>query len=471
VLQVVSYSMLWWCRLSLAGQFVLLSSVLIGVAMAVIGTWVSSVIEDRLLQQIGASRAVYLDSFISPLSQDLADAPDLKPESREALSRLFSEKPLQRHVVSVKIWALGGRVVHSTSPEIVGKQYPVAEQLAKAYAGQVSVQIEEPYDDEEHEFERRLGKPLFEIYSPVRELGTDRIIGAAELYEVADQHRSDMRWAGIQSWLIVGLITLCMIGALFSIVRRGSRTIISQKQALVNRVDELSRLLSENRELQARIRLANVEAANLNEQFLRRVGADLHDGPAQLVSLALLLLDRVKSAGPDGFDQNDDFCRTHDALADALMEIRHISAGLAPPEVERLTPAEVIKIVARSHERRTGTSVRCEIGELPVELCPLIKTCMYRFAQEGLNNAFKHARGRGQSIRAWWEDQTILVEVNDTGPGVHFFERRSTNSLGLAGLRARIEALGGSFELQSWPSVGTRLAARFRIRESDLSHG
>jgi hypothetical protein len=66
----------------------------------------------------------------------------------------------------------------------------------------------------------------------------------------------------------------------------------------------------------------------------------------------------VKSAGPDGFEQNDDFCRTHDALADALMEIKHFSAGLAPPEVERLTPAEVIKIVARSHERRTGTSVR-----------------------------------------------------------------------------------------------------------------
>src|SRR4249919_223278 len=80
-----------------------------------------------------------------------------------------SKKKKDWPTVSVKIWALGGRVVHSTSPEIVGKQYPVAEQLAKAYAGQVSVQIEEPYDDEEHEYERRLGKPLFEIYSPVRE--------------------------------------------------------------------------------------------------------------------------------------------------------------------------------------------------------------------------------------------------------------------------------------------------------------
>jgi hypothetical protein len=141
--QVVSYVVLWWRHLSLAGQFGLLSSVLIGLAMAVLGGWVSHVIEDRVLHQIGASRAVYLDSFISPFAQDLATATDLTPESKERLSRLVSESPLGRHVVSIKIWAPGGRIVYSSNPKTIGKSYSITDRLARAYHGEVSVEIEE----------------------------------------------------------------------------------------------------------------------------------------------------------------------------------------------------------------------------------------------------------------------------------------------------------------------------------------
>ena len=62
-------------------------------------------------------------------------------------------------------------------------------------------------------------------------------------------------------------------------------------QALTERVAELSALLAQNRTLRRRVQKASRSASAINERYLRRIGADLHDGPAQLVALAALRMD------------------------------------------------------------------------------------------------------------------------------------------------------------------------------------
>jgi signal transduction histidine kinase len=465
-----------WSQLSLAKQFALLASVLIGIAMAIIGNWVSDEIEDSVLQKIAASRAVYLESYLAPYSQDLAVGPDIRQEHQDRISLLLSETAFWREKVSIKIWAPGGRIAYSTNPTLINKVFPVLPRLARAFAGEVSAHIEKP-KDEENEYESKLGRALFEIYAPVRERDTDRIIAVVELYEVADQFKAEMRQASRRSWLIVGFITLGMIATLYTIVHRGSRTILRQREelaakshALSERVKELSRLLAQNQDLQSRIQIANSNAASNNEQFLRRVGADLHDGPAQLIGLALLQLERVNEKYAHADVDEVAFIRMRNALTDAMAEIRILSAGIAPPELANVTPAEAIKLAVRAHERRTGTSVRCDVGALPRELPAPVKVCLYRFAQEGLNNASRHADGLGQAVRAGRRDTEFFLEVSDSGPGIPEPDRLRPGSLGLSGLRCRVEALGGSFELNADPSVGTRLVARFEVSERELAH-
>jgi len=457
-----------WCRLSLTQQFGLLATLLIGVVMATVGTWVTGEIQHRVLQQIASSRAIVLDRFVSPFRHELGSESDLSPESQQAIAKLLTEVSFGLQVLSIKIWAPGGRIVYSTNASIIGKSFPPRERLIKAFAGQVTVQLEQP-DDDEHEFEHAAGRPLVEIYAPIIEHGTGKVIAVAELYELADQVTDDIRKVGRETWLIVGLITLGMIVALFSIVRRGSETISQQRTQLADRVERLTRVLQENRNLQHHIQIANVKAANGHELVLRRISADLHDGPAQLISLALLLLDRLKASRSSQDD--GEYCRVRDALADALQELRAISAGLTPPQLEDLTPAAAIELAVQSHERRTGTPVQCDVGSFPTRLSPLLKTCLYRLVQEGLNNAFRHARGSGQVVNAWSELDTIIVEVKDSGPGILQANGSATNTLGLAGLRNRIESLGGDFELQSRPGAGTRLAARFNIATTEVGHG
>ena len=145
-----------------------------------------------------------------------------------------------------------------------------------------------------------------------------------------------------------------------------------------------------------------------------------------------------------------------------------LSAGLAPPHIDALTTAQAVDTAVHNHERRTGVPVAHTI-DLPADVSLHVKTCLYRFVQEGLNNTFRHAKGSAVSVMASSSHGTLTVEVADSGPGLATPTRTPQTSkaaglpasgLGLAGLKDRIEALGGTLEIASVPGHGTRLTAR-----------
>jgi len=211
-----------------------------------------------------------------------------------------------------------------------------------------------------------------------------------------------------------------MLTLLFGIVLQGSRTIERQRRALEGRIGELSNLLAQNEELRRRIERASRHIAEMNEHYLRRISADLHDGPAQLLALASLRLDALKSLLPAmkrAGRGRDDLDVIRESLSEALGEIRDICAGLALPELDNLSPAALLGNAVRAHERRTGTSVATTIEGIPDDLPKSIKICLYRFVQEGLSNAFRHAGGAGQTVTCQYDGTVMKVTVSDTGPG------------------------------------------------------
>ena len=213
---------------------------------------------------------------------------------------------------------------------------------------------------------------------------------------------------------------------------------------------------------------ASRRSTELNEQFLRRVGSDLHDGPAQLIALASLRLDAIRqlvSAIPQiPASKSEDLDTAQNALDEALAEIRNISSGLVLPELEGLTLTEILTKAASTHQQRAYTSPGLNLGAIPAHIGKSIQICLYRLVQEGLNNAERHAPGATCSISAHCTGNTIEVEVSDTGSG---FDTEtvatSSSGLGLSGLRERIESIGGQFEIRSAIGQGTQLIARFPI--------
>lgn len=455
-----------WSALNLAGQFAIAALIVLGCGMTVFGIWVSNRIEKGVLQNTASGAALYINSFVEPHVRELAKAPTLRPQSEQALDSLLKDTPLGRRVVGIKVWAPDGTIVYSNMKNIIGRKYPLTERLQAALRGEISAEFN-ALDDEENELERTLGVPLFEIYSPIRGATSNSVIAVAEFYEEASLLQTELRKARLQSWYIVALVTLAMLSVLFGIVRTGSQTIAAQEQALRDRIAELSTLLAQNEALHRRIDEIHRRSVETNDLVLRRIGLELHDGPAQLISLALLRLDalRPKARNSSEAVPMDDFERIRSALVDSMAEIRNMSAGLTLPELNNVTPAEALALAARTHERRTGTTVNCELDGLPPHLSNALKACLYRFAQEALNNAFRHGGGKGQTVRGTCADNILRVEVSDTGPGIESAtaKRKDEHRLGLTGMRDRVESLGGTLEVQSQPGAGTRLTARFKL--------
>jgi hypothetical protein len=99
---------------------------------------------------------------------------------------------------------------------------------------------------EENAWERARWSRLLELYVPVRERGTERIIAVAEFYLSPRETNQQVDEARRTTWLVVTLAIFVSAALLFGIVKRGSDTIKRQERALTDQVSELTVLLDEN---------------------------------------------------------------------------------------------------------------------------------------------------------------------------------------------------------------------------------
>ncbi|ENN85407.1 putative signal transduction histidine kinase [Rhizobium freirei PRF 81] len=455
-----------WNAQSLARQFLLAGGFVAICAMLVVGSIVAGLIENAVTRNSAATTALYVDSVIAPLLPDMQTTRALDDTVARALDETLGQGALGTRLFSFRLWSSDGTILYSNTKDLSGRQFPLSDSLKTAFSGQMVAKFNQ-IDDVESVAERDSGKPLLEIYNPVLQPWSGKVVAVSEFYEVANDFEGSLNQARLLSWLVVALFTLTFFALLSIIVLRGSRTIDNQRKALNGRIVELSALLEQNKALRARVQRATQRAAALNESYLRRIGADLHDGPAQLVAYASLRLDSrtlTSPAAPSG--EREASLRTiKTSLDDAMTEIRSICSGLMLPHIETDNLADLLERAIRAHERRTGVTVTLSTGKIPADLSTSAKICVYRFVQEALNNGYRHAGGMGQKVAQSFEEGLVVVEVADEGQG---FDPKDVGpqKLGLAGLRDRVESLGGTFQLLS-SNRGTTVRMSLNIEEME----
>lgn len=431
--------------------------------MVLVGEWVARSVEAGVVNDHAADAALYTDSIVAGHLQELQAADHLSAATRERLNGLLRANG-GRPIVAFRVWK-GDTIVHAEAPGLVGMTTPATPARRLAMSGQVAAQF--GYD------EGRIpapvaggGQRLLEIYAPVRRAGSNEIIAIVETYELAPALEREIKRARLGSWALIATIGALMQLMQVLAVHKASALIIKQRQALAKRVDELSRMLAENNSL----RMANEAGTRMtenNERYLRKIGADLHDGPLQLLGMAMLRLDGVRGSlcAPNRetiAEAMEDFEFVAESLAETAKEIRDIAAGLSLPEIDKHDLAKVIAIAVKRHERHSGTAVALTLDSALPDVAPALKVCVYRLIQEGLSNVMQHAHSKGQAVVVRNAGGVLSVAVLDRGPGIS--PGRGTGegkAQGLAGLRDRVEALGGTLVLANRPDGGASLSARF----------
>ena len=107
---------------------------------------------------------------------------------------------------------------------------------------------------------------------------------------------------------------------------------------------------------------------------------------------------------------------------------------------------------------------------MPAQVPLPVKITLYRVLQESLANGFRHGGGVDQRVTLNMRDGELLVEIADCGKG---FDPQATaveGHLGLAGMRERVEILGGTFSVQSTPGRETVIRTTLPVAPLAVEH-
>jgi len=243
-------------------------------------------------------------------------------------------------------------------------------------------------------------------------------------------------WAmagGGSFWPLIPIAGLGATVAMHSVIAASLQR--PQERALHYRVDELTR---------TRRGALDVQAAEL-----RRIERDLHDGAqARLVALSLHL-GRAEERLADRPEVADLVRRARGEAGAAIAELRDLARGIAPPVLTDRGLAAAVEALGR--RSAIPVTVDATIDERPP---PVVEAAAYFVVAEALTNAAKHAPGASAHVSVEQAGETLFVSVSDDGPG-----GADPAGGGLTGLRHRVEALDGRFEVDSTPDGGTRIVA------------
>jgi signal transduction histidine kinase len=213
-------------------------------------------------------------------------------------------------------------------------------------------------------------------------------------------------------------------------------------------------------DLRARVeelRASRVRIVEASNAARRKVERDLHDGAQQqLVALALelkVLRTRV-GENPEALELIDGI---EGKLGAALDELRELARGIHPG----ILSDRGLAVALAALVRRAPIPVNEEI-DLPARPPEPVEAVGYYVVTEGLTNVLKYARASEATVRARYEGNEVVVELEDDGVGGADESRGS----GLQGLRDRVAAHDGTFEVWSEPGQGTLVRARIPVTAS-----
>ena len=204
--------------------------------------------------------------------------------------------------------------------------------------------------------------------------------------------------------------------------------------------------------VELRLQLAEVEASRARiveagYEERRRLERDLHDGAQQrLVSLGVQLRRLQLSLPSEAQVLSPALDSVVGEVGAAIADLRQIAAGVRPARLDEGLSA-ALRDLARS------VPVPVEVEATGERVAASVEAAAYFVACEALTNAVKHGAPSRVAVRAVRENGTLRVSVADDGVGGAVVRRGS----GLAGLRDRVAAHGGSFELVSPRGEGTRI--------------
>jgi PAS domain S-box-containing protein len=242
----------------------------------------------------------------------------------------------------------------------------------------------------------------------------------------------------------------------------GERLVVDWTATVVHDADDRLRYLlcgldvTARKRVEEEIRRSRARIVSASDAERKRLERNLHDGAQQhLVSVSHAVHLGVRMLQEDPERAEEHFQRALVELNAAHEELRELARGLHP----QILTVQGLAVAVRSLARRAPIPVTVITLDDAQRWPPLVESAAYYVVAEALTNVLKYSQATTATIRVLSRDDRLTVEVTDDGRG----GAQPANGSGLGGLRDRVEALDGTFEVESPPGAGTCVRAELPL--------
>ena len=241
-------------------------------------------------------------------------------------------------------------------------------------------------------------------------------------------------------------------GRLWGVMAAGSMRPEPMPAGVEVRLAEFTELVATaiaNADSRAELAASRRRIVAASDEARRRIERDLHDGTQQrLVSLGLAVREAEAKLPADRDDLRVDLSRVARGLVDVIEDLQEISRGIHPAILSKGGLAAALRTLAL----RSDVPVKLDIAT-QAPLTEPIEVATYFIASEALANVAKHAHASRIELSLKTRDHGLLLSIRDDGLG----GADPGQGSGLVGLHDRVEALGGTIDIDSPAGGGTAL--------------
>lgn len=271
-------------------------------------------------------------------------------------------------------------------------------------------------------------------------------------------------WHG--GWSVGGVAGPVLGAAVALMVGLGFRMLMQEATTRAEAIDELLAARADVAEMSRR-------AGELDERA--RLAADIHDTVAQGLSSIQLLLHSAEASARDHDDPArnagdraaagartlDHVRMARQVAADNLRETRRIIAALQPGALAGADlPVALARVCAATPATAGGDPATFTVDGDARPLPADVEATLVRVAQASIANVARHARATRCTVTLTYQPDSVSLDVVDDGIGFDPAADPPPGAVGIAGVRRRMDALGGQLVIESAPGSGCGVSVR-----------
>jgi signal transduction histidine kinase len=192
-----------------------------------------------------------------------------------------------------------------------------------------------------------------------------------------------------------------------------------------------------------------------HEDERRRLARELHDDLTQRLARLAIDAGRMENV----LDAPEGMRLLREDLVRLSEDVHALSYRLHPSVLDDLGLVEALKAECDRVARAGTLRVRVDAHDVPQALPSAASLCLFRIAQEALNNTARHAGASAVTVRLSPRERGLQLAVSDNGTGFELSRSPTRASLGLASMRERVRLLHGELDIESTSGGGTTVIA------------